>query len=87
MALSIIYRQLQLMIVVWTGKSINGSYVQTRRGHTKIYQKDIVDVLDKHLLEGMDMLLTEEVQQKCEERVRIYFPLDVSTSSIFVRVI
>ncbi|GJR61680.1 ATP-dependent zinc metalloprotease FTSH 12, chloroplastic [Tanacetum coccineum] len=42
-----------------------------RRGHTKIYQKDIVDVLDKQLLEGMGVLLTEEEQQKCEERVSI----------------
>ena len=58
-----------------------------RRGHTKIYQKDIVDMLDKQLLEGMGVLLTEEEQQKCEERVGTYFPLDVSISSIFVRVI
>nr|XP_043629710.1 ATP-dependent zinc metalloprotease FTSH 12, chloroplastic [Erigeron canadensis] len=42
-----------------------------RKGHTKIYQKDIVDVLDKQLLEGMGVLLTEEEQQKCEERVSI----------------
>ncbi|XP_024958842.1 ATP-dependent zinc metalloprotease FTSH 12, chloroplastic [Cynara cardunculus var. scolymus] len=40
-----------------------------RKGHTKIYQQDIVDVLDKQLLEGMGVLLTEEEQQKCEERV------------------
>ncbi|PWA35819.1 AAA+ ATPase domain-containing protein [Artemisia annua] len=62
------------------------SYRRVRRGHTKIYQKDIVDVLDKQLLEGMGVLLTEEEQQKCEERVGIYFPLDVSISSILVRV-
>ncbi|KAI3703154.1 hypothetical protein L6452_28910 [Arctium lappa] len=42
-----------------------------RKGHTKIYQQDIVDVLDKQLLEGMGVLLTEEEQQKCEERVSI----------------
>ncbi|KAI7758367.1 hypothetical protein M8C21_013728 [Ambrosia artemisiifolia] len=42
-----------------------------RKGHTKIYQKDIVDVLDKQLLEGMGVLLTEEEQQKCEERVSV----------------
>ncbi|KAI3755978.1 hypothetical protein L1987_55789 [Smallanthus sonchifolius] len=42
-----------------------------RKGHTKIYQKDIVDVLDKQLLEGMGVLLTEEEQQKSEERVSI----------------
>ena len=40
-----------------------------RKGHSKISQKDIVDVLDKQLLEGMGVLLTEEEQQKCEESV------------------
>ncbi|KAF6137574.1 hypothetical protein GIB67_031853 [Kingdonia uniflora] len=40
-----------------------------RKGHPNIYQKDIVDVLDKQLLEGMGVLLTEEEQQKCEESV------------------
>lgn len=40
-----------------------------RKGHSRINQKDIVDVLDKQLLEGMGVLLTEEEQQKCEERV------------------
>ena len=40
-----------------------------RKGHSKIYQQDIVDVLDKQLLEGMGVLLTEEEQQKCEESV------------------
>ncbi|KAK9156249.1 hypothetical protein Sjap_003729 [Stephania japonica] len=42
---------------------------QVRKGHSKIYQQDIVDVLDKQLLEGMGVLLTEEEQQKCEESV------------------
>lgn len=40
-----------------------------RKGRSKINQQDIVDVLDKQLLEGMGVLLTEEEQQKCEERV------------------
>ena len=31
--------------------------------------KDIIDVLDKRLLEGMVLLLTEEEQLKCEESV------------------
>ncbi|KAK6947214.1 Peptidase M41 [Dillenia turbinata] len=43
--------------------------MSVRKGHSKIYQKDIVDVLDKQLLEGMGVLLTEEEQQKCEESV------------------
>lgn len=51
--------------------------MQVRKGHTKIYQKDIVDVLDKQLLEGMGVLLTEEEQQKCEERVCIFFTFDL----------
>lgn len=46
--------------------------LQVRKGHTKIYQEDIVDVLDKQLLEGMGVLLTEEEQQKCEENVRLF---------------
>lgn len=40
-----------------------------RKGHSKIFQQDIVDVLDKQLLEGMGVLLTEEEQQKCEQSV------------------
>ncbi|XP_038901177.1 ATP-dependent zinc metalloprotease FTSH 12, chloroplastic isoform X2 [Benincasa hispida] len=43
--------------------------MSVRKGHSKINQQDIVDVLDKQLLEGMGVLLTEEEQQKCEERV------------------
>ncbi|KDP25069.1 hypothetical protein JCGZ_22604 [Jatropha curcas] len=43
--------------------------MSVRKGHSRIYQEDIVDVLDKQLLEGMGVLLTEEEQQKCEESV------------------
>jgi cell division protease FtsH len=40
-----------------------------RNGHPKIFQQDITDVLDKQLLEGMGVLITEDEQKKCEERV------------------
>lgn len=43
--------------------------MSVRKGHSKIFQQDIVDVLDKQLLEGMGVLLTEEEQRKCEENV------------------
>ena len=43
--------------------------MQVRKGHSKIFQQDIIDVLDKQLLEGMGVLLTEEEQQKCEASV------------------
>ncbi|CAN0901915.1 ATP-dependent zinc metalloprotease FTSH 12, chloroplastic [Linum grandiflorum] len=43
--------------------------MSVRKGHTKVFQEDIVDVLDKQLLEGMGVLLTKEEQQKCEENV------------------
>ncbi|XP_050221427.1 ATP-dependent zinc metalloprotease FTSH 12, chloroplastic [Mercurialis annua] len=43
--------------------------MSVRKGHSEISQVDIVDVLDKQLLEGMGVLLTEEEQQKCEESV------------------
>lgn len=36
-----------------------------------ICQQDVVDVLDKQLLEGMGVLLTEEEQQKCEQSVSL----------------
>lgn len=45
------------------------AYMQVRKGHSKIHQQDILDVLDKQLLEGMGVLLTEEEQQKCEQSV------------------
>lgn len=44
-------------------------WLQVRKGHLKICQQDIADVLDKQLLEGMGVLLTEEEQQKCEQSV------------------
>ncbi|WCJ37085.1 ATP-dependent zinc metalloprotease FTSH 12 chloroplastic [Euphorbia peplus] len=49
---------------------VNESAIMSvRKGHTKINQEDIVEVLDKQLLEGMGVLLTEEEQRKCEESV------------------
>ncbi|CAO2826024.1 unnamed protein product [Amaranthus hypochondriacus] len=45
--------------------------MSVRKGHSMICQKDIVDVLDKQLLEGMGVLLTEEEQQKCEQSVSL----------------
>ncbi|KAF7824391.1 ATP-dependent zinc metalloprotease FTSH 12, chloroplastic isoform X1 [Senna tora] len=45
--------------------------MSVRKGHSKIFQQDIVDVLDKQLLEGMGVLLTEEEQQKIEQSVRV----------------
>ncbi|XP_027186891.1 ATP-dependent zinc metalloprotease FTSH 12, chloroplastic isoform X3 [Cicer arietinum] len=45
--------------------------MSVRKGHSKIFQKDIVDVLDKQLLEGMGVLITEDEQKKCEERVSL----------------
>lgn len=43
--------------------------MSVRNGHPKIFQQDITDVLDKQLLEGMGVLITEDEQKKCEERV------------------
>nr|QKY65079.1 FTSH protease 12 [Passiflora auriculata] len=43
--------------------------MSVRKGHLSIYQQDIIDALDKQLLEGMGVLLTEEEQQNCEESV------------------
>ncbi|KAJ8435305.1 hypothetical protein Cgig2_026397 [Carnegiea gigantea] len=45
--------------------------MSVRKGHSKIFQQDIIDVLDKQLLEGMGVLLTEEEQQKCEKNVSL----------------
>ncbi|CAA0842133.1 ATP-dependent zinc metalloprotease FTSH 12-chloroplastic [Striga hermonthica] len=42
-----------------------------RKGHSKIHQQDFVGVLDKQLLEGMGVLLTEEEQLKCIQKVSI----------------
>ncbi|KAK4398751.1 ATP-dependent zinc metalloprotease FTSH 12, chloroplastic [Sesamum angolense] len=51
--------------------------MSVRKGHSKIYHQDIIDVLDKQLLEGMGVLLTEEEQQKCEQSetaVSVFYP-------------
>ncbi|CAN1155589.1 ATP-dependent zinc metalloprotease FTSH 12, chloroplastic [Linum perenne] len=45
--------------------------MSVRKGHPMVYQQDVVDVLDKQLLEGMGVLLTKEEQQKCEENVSV----------------
>ncbi|KAM0951718.1 putative peptidase M41, AAA+ ATPase domain, ATPase, AAA-type, core, AAA ATPase, AAA+ lid [Dioscorea sansibarensis] len=45
--------------------------MSVRKGHSMVTQKDIIDVLDKQLLEGMGVLLTEEEQLKCEESVSV----------------
>lgn len=45
--------------------------MSVRKGHSKIFQQDIIDVLDKQLLEGMGVLITEEEQQKCEKNVSL----------------
>ncbi|XLT46896.1 hypothetical protein HN873_039500 [Arachis hypogaea] len=45
--------------------------MMVRKGHSKISHQDIVDVLEKQLLEGMGVLLIEEEQQKCEESVSV----------------
>ncbi|OWM81080.1 ATP-dependent zinc metalloprotease FTSH 12, chloroplastic [Punica granatum] len=51
---------------------VNESAIMSvRKGHSMICQQDIVDVLDKQLLEGMGVLLTEEEQQKCKESVSL----------------
>ncbi|PPD82880.1 hypothetical protein GOBAR_DD20188 [Gossypium barbadense] len=58
-------------IVNWDtgGVEFGNPSFQVRKGHSKISQQDIIDVLDKQLLEGMGVLLTEEEQQKCEASV------------------
>ncbi|XP_058072088.1 ATP-dependent zinc metalloprotease FTSH 12, chloroplastic isoform X2 [Magnolia sinica] len=45
--------------------------MSVRKGHSMITQQDIVDVLDKQLLEGMGVLLTEEEQQKIEASISL----------------
>ena len=56
--------------------------MQVRKGHSKIYQQDIIDVLDKQLLEGMVVLLTEEELQKCEKSVFIFTSITYQISGI-----
>ncbi|XP_021901408.1 ATP-dependent zinc metalloprotease FTSH 12, chloroplastic-like [Carica papaya] len=67
-------RRLVFRTVGFSGADIRNlvneaAIMSVRKGHSKIYQQDIVDVLDKQLLEGMGVLLTEEEQQKCEQSV------------------
>ncbi|KAK9050639.1 hypothetical protein SSX86_030391 [Deinandra increscens subsp. villosa] len=49
----------------------SGADIRNLVNEAGIMAKDIVDVLDKQLLEEMGVLLTEEEQQKFEERVSI----------------
>lgn len=64
MFIQLIFLNLSLHII-----NTNSCGFQVRKGHSMITQKDIIDVLDKQLLEGMGVLLTEEEQQKCEASV------------------
>ncbi|WVZ02707.1 hypothetical protein V8G54_023513 [Vigna mungo] len=67
-------QQLVFRTVGFSGADIRNlvnesAIMSVRKGHSKIFQQDIIDVLDKQLLEGMGVLLTEEEQQKCEQRL------------------
>ncbi|XP_022717592.1 ATP-dependent zinc metalloprotease FTSH 12, chloroplastic isoform X2 [Durio zibethinus] len=68
------FEQLVFRTVGFSGADIQNlvneaGIMSVRKGHSKIFQQDIIDVLDKQLLEGMGVLLTEEEQQKCEASV------------------
>ncbi|XP_061348772.1 ATP-dependent zinc metalloprotease FTSH 12, chloroplastic [Gastrolobium bilobum] len=68
------FKKLVFRTVGFSGADIRNlvneaAIMSVRKGHFKIFQEDIIDVLDKQLLEGMGVLLTEEEQQKCEESV------------------
>ncbi|XP_042519393.1 ATP-dependent zinc metalloprotease FTSH 12, chloroplastic isoform X2 [Macadamia integrifolia] len=68
------FRKLVFRTVGYSGADIRNlvneaGIMSVRKGHTMISQQDIIDVLDKQLLEGMGVLLTEEEQQRCEESV------------------
>ncbi|XAR57608.1 hypothetical protein NMG60_11025806 [Bertholletia excelsa] len=68
------FEQLVFRTVGYSGADIRNlvneaGIMSVRKGHSKIYQQDIIDVLDKQLLEGMGVLLTEEEQQKSEQSV------------------
>ncbi|CAK9174997.1 unnamed protein product [Ilex paraguariensis] len=68
------FEQLVFRTVGYSGADIRNlvneaGIMSVRKGHSKIHQQDITDVLDKQLLEGMGVLLTAEEQQKCEESV------------------
>ncbi|XP_057473499.1 ATP-dependent zinc metalloprotease FTSH 12, chloroplastic [Actinidia eriantha] len=68
------FEQLAFRTVGYSGADIRNlvneaGIMSVRKGHSKIYQQDIIDVLDKQLLEGMGVLLTEEELQKCEKSV------------------
>ncbi|KAH0454294.1 hypothetical protein IEQ34_016218 [Dendrobium chrysotoxum] len=68
--------QLVFRTVGYSGADIRNlvneaAIMSVRKSHSLITQQDIVDVLDKQLLEGMGVLLTEEEQQKCEASVSL----------------
>ncbi|CAI9088032.1 OLC1v1022262C2 [Oldenlandia corymbosa var. corymbosa] len=70
------FGQLVFRTVGYSGADIRNlvneaGIMSVRKGHSKIYQQDIIDVLDKQLLEGMGVLLTEEEQQKCEQNISL----------------
>ncbi|KAJ1698390.1 hypothetical protein LUZ63_006902 [Rhynchospora breviuscula] len=51
---------------------VNESAIMSvRNGHKTIAQQDIIEVLDKQLLEGMGVLITEEEQQQCEQSISL----------------
>ncbi|KAE8693533.1 ATP-dependent zinc metalloprotease FTSH 12 [Hibiscus syriacus] len=76
------FEQLVFRTVVFSGADIRNlvneaAIMSVRKGHSNIFQQDIIDVLDKQLLEGMGVLLTEEEQQKCEASetaISVFYP-------------
>ncbi|XP_011628477.1 ATP-dependent zinc metalloprotease FTSH 12, chloroplastic [Amborella trichopoda] len=70
------FKKLVFRTVGYSGADIRNlvneaGIMSVRKGHSQIYQQDIIDVLDKQLLEGMGVLLTEEEQQKSEASVSV----------------
>ncbi|GLT31963.1 hypothetical protein SLA2020_066600 [Shorea laevis] len=68
------FEELVFRTVGYSGADIKNlvneaAIMSVRKGHSKVHQQDIIDVLDKQLLEGMGVLLTEEEQRKVQETV------------------
>ncbi|KAJ0099440.1 hypothetical protein Patl1_20821 [Pistacia atlantica] len=52
-------------------KSCPGWWLQVRKGHSKIYKQDIVDVLDKQLLEGMGVCFLPRKNNRKSNKVYV----------------
>ncbi|KAJ0041943.1 hypothetical protein Pint_18129 [Pistacia integerrima] len=63
-------------------KSCPGWWLQVRKGHSKIYKQDIVDVLDKQLLEGLGVCFLPRKNNRKSNKGKLQYQCSIPCEDI-----